>query len=89
MKSYSPDSELFHGEENGGGNGGVRFLKFSKVWVRQAKLKKQHVFVCRALILRANSPKSVSEKGAEMGAAFTNHGWSIFYVLIVSKSLRS
>ena len=36
MKSCSPDSELFYGEENGGG----RFLKFSKVWVRQAKLKK-------------------------------------------------
>ena len=40
MKSCSADSELFHGEENGGGNGGGRFLKFSKVWVRQAKLKK-------------------------------------------------
>ena len=40
MKSCSPDSELFYGEENGGGNGGGKYLKFSKVWVRQAKLKK-------------------------------------------------
>ena len=83
MKSCSPDSELFHGEENGVGNGDGRFLKFGKVWVRQATLKKQHVFVGRALILRVNSLKSVLEKGAEMGAAFTNHGWSIFYVRIV------
>ena len=40
MKSCSPDSELFDGEENGGGNGGGTYLKFSKVWVRQAKSKK-------------------------------------------------
>ena len=40
MKSCSPDSELFYGEENGGGNGGGTNLKFSKVWARQAKLKK-------------------------------------------------
>ena len=39
MKSCSPGSEHFYGEENGGGNGGGRFLKFSKMWVRQAKLK--------------------------------------------------